>query len=648
MTIRKYSSTSQETTLTSALNNSSTTMVVASASGLLSGITPATGETFTVVIDPDTALEEIVDVIAPSAPGSTTLTITRGTGVDGTTAIAHSAGAKVRHMAIGRDFREANTHIEGTTSVHGITNTAALVTLTATQTLSGKTLTSPTITGTGAIAGTFTGNLTGNVTGTVSGNAGTVTNGVYTTDTGTVTSTMIANGTIVDADVNASAAIAKTKLALTGAIVSADIANDTIVDADINTAAAIAKTKISGTAVTLADVGTVTGTMIASDTIVDADINSAAAIARTKIANPTADVSNGGFKITNLGTPSTSTDASTKAYVDTSISNLINGAPGTLDTLAEIATALNNTANFSDTVVLKTGSTMSGALAMGTNKITGMGTPTVSTDAATKGYVDGVTVAPSNLTGPITSVGSATSIASQTGTGSTFVMQTSPTLTTPVLGVATATSINGTTIPSTKTLVVTTDKLSTLAATTSAELAGVISDETGSGSLVFAISPTLVTPNLGTPSAISLTNATNVPSDATKAPLASPTFTGTVTIPAGAVITAPKIGCTYTAKTAAYTFASGDEGNIFSMNNAATQQFNIPTDATFNFAVGTEFTVFWITGAGQPTIGAVTPGTTTVISTGATSATPKLRVANSGATCKKIAANSWIIFGDLA
>jgi hypothetical protein len=105
---------------------------------------------------------------------------------------------------------------------------------------------------------------------------------------------------------------------------------------------------------------------------------------------------------------------------------------------------------------------------------------------------------------------------------------------------------------------------------------------------------------------------------------------------------------TYTAKTASYTFAAGDEYNIFSMNNAATQQFSIPTDATYNFAVGTEINVFWITGAGQPTIGAVTPGTTTVISTGATSATPKLRVANSGATCKKLAANSWIIFGDLA
>jgi len=114
------------------------------------------------------------------------------------------------------------------------------------------------------------------------------------------------------------------------------------------------------------------------------------------------------------------------------------------------------------------------------------------------------------------------------------------------------------------------------------------------------------------------------------------------------VIASPKISSTYTAKTAAYTFVTGDEGNLFSMNNAATAQFNIPTDATFNFAVGTEINVFWITGAGQPTIGAVTPGTTTVISTGATSATPKLRVANSGATCKKLAANSWIVFGDIS
>lgn len=89
--------------------------------------------------------------------------------------------------------------------------------------------------------------------------------------------------------------------------------------------------------------------------------------------------------------------------------------------------------------------------------------------------------------------------------------------TTPAAGAFTTLSsnststLNGTTIPTSKTLVVTTDKLSALAATTSSELAGVISDETGSGSLVFATSPTLVTPILGTPTSATLTNATGLP-----------------------------------------------------------------------------------------------------------------------------------------
>ena len=113
-------------------------------------------------------------------------------------------------------------------------------------------------------------------------------------------------------------------------------------------------------------------------------------------------------------------------------------------------------------------------------------------------------------------------------------------------------------------------------------------------------------------------------------------------------INTPKIAIGYSAKTAAYTLASGDEGYLFSMNNAATQQFNIPTDATFNFAIGTEINFVWITGAGQPTIGATTPGTTTVISTAAVPATPKLRVVNSAATCIKLAANSWLVVGDIA
>ena len=57
----------------------------------------------------------------------------------------------------------------------------------------------------------------------------------------------------------------------------------------------------------------------------------------------------------------------------------------------------------------------------------------------------------------------------------------------------------------------TSNPLSQFAATTSLQLKGVISDETGSGALVFATSPTLVTPNLGTPSAGDLSNCSDYP-----------------------------------------------------------------------------------------------------------------------------------------
>lgn len=193
----------------------------------------------------------------------------------------------------------------------------------------------------------------------------------------------------------------------------------------------------------------------------------------------------------------------------------------------------------------------------------------------------------------------------------------------------------------------------------SANFAAALTDETGSGSSVFATLPTFGA--TGVKFAGSTSGTTTVLSGATAGtssltlPVATDTLVGkattdtltnkTLTAP---IINNPKISKAYTAKTAAYTFASGDENALFSMNNAATQQFNIPTDATFAFADGTEFDVFWVTGAGQPTIGATTPGTTTVISTGATSATPKLRVANSGATIRKLTANSWIVFGDLS
>jgi len=75
-----------------------------------------------------------------------------------------------------------------------------------------------------------------------------------------------------------------------------------------------------------------------------------------------------------------------------------------------------------------------------------------------------------------------------------------------------ATSDKTFTFPNTTgTIAITANKLSSFAATTSSELKGVISDETGSGSLVFATSPTLTTPVLGTPTSGTLTNCTGLP-----------------------------------------------------------------------------------------------------------------------------------------
>jgi hypothetical protein len=152
MTTRKYSSRSQQTTLTSAITAGAVTMVVGSGTSLLGGATVTGAERFTVVIDPDTALEEIVDV---SAVSTNTLTIIRGVEVGGT-GQAHSAGAVVRHMAIGRDYRESNLHIEAsaayndgtaTHDLHGIASGEGDVVGTdKTQTLTAKTLTSPVIT----------------------------------------------------------------------------------------------------------------------------------------------------------------------------------------------------------------------------------------------------------------------------------------------------------------------------------------------------------------------------------------------------------------------------------------------------------------------------------------------------------------------
>jgi hypothetical protein len=99
-----------------------------------------------------------------------------------------------------------------------------------------------------------------------------------------------------------------------------------------------------------------------------------------------------------------------------------------------------------------------------------------------------------------------------------------------------------------------------------------------------------------------------------------------------------------TAKTADYTVGSGDEyQQLIPMNKSSAANFNIPTDATYNFPVGTVITLL-NQAANLVTIKAVTSGTTTVLSAGTVAAQPTLAQYKSAA-CIKTAANAWYIVG---
>jgi hypothetical protein len=183
--------------------------------------------------------------------------------------------------------------------------------------------------------------------------------------------------------------------------------------------------------------------------------------------------------------------------------------------------------------------TVAAAAVAGTNTLTLPAATDTLVGKATTDTLTNKSINLANNTLTTTSAQLATAISDETGTG-VVVFNNTPTLITPVLGVATATSINkvaftapatgstltiadGKTFTVSNTLTLTgtdtstvafgaggtvayvANKLSVFASTTSAELAGVISDETGTGVLVFSNSPTLVTPTLGAALATSIT-----------------------------------------------------------------------------------------------------------------------------------------------
>ena len=98
---------------------------------------------------------------------------------------------------------------------------------------------------------------------------------------------------------------------------------------------------------------------------------------------------------------------------------------------------------------------------------------------------------------------------------------------------------------------------------------------------------------------------------------------------------------------ATYTLASTDQYQVLVIgSNASTKTISIPTDATYAFPNGTAITIL-NSGAGLMTINAVTPGTTTVTSAGATSASPTV-AQYKAAVAIKTATNAWTVVGAVA
>lgn len=141
-----YSNTAVQTTLSGNISAGATSISVGSVTGF------PVQYPYILAFDYGATTEELVSV---TAAAGTTLTVTRAFG--GTSGQSHSIGAVVRHVYNAQDATDFRTHEASTGAVHGLTG--SIVGTSDTQTLSGKTLTSPTINA-GAFSGTFTGTPT--------------------------------------------------------------------------------------------------------------------------------------------------------------------------------------------------------------------------------------------------------------------------------------------------------------------------------------------------------------------------------------------------------------------------------------------------------------------------------------------------------
>ena len=214
-----------------------------------------------------------------------------------------------------------------------------------------------------------------------------------------------------------------------------------------------------------------------------------------------------------------------------------------------------------------------------------------------------------------------TGVGTSTGSGNN-VLSTSPTLVTPILGTPTsATLTNATGLPiSTGVSGLGSNVATFLATPSSSNLASVLTDETGSGSAVFATSPTLVTPVLGTPTSGTLSNCTVDGTDAV----------GFRNIPQNS-------------QSAAYTLVLADAGkHIFHPSgDANARTYTIPDNGSVAYPIGTAITFINMTS--QVVTIAITTDTMYLSSAGTTGSRTLAQYGS--ATAIKITSTNWLISG---